>query len=108
MCWQKILKHSRRRTAQVAESTLRCRSRREPSTVLRLRIREITQVRVGYGYRKIRVLSKREGWNVGKKLAGCIEKEGLTLRYKPRRRRCAATNRRASQVTATFETPLNA
>jgi hypothetical protein len=58
---------------------------------------------VGYGYRKIRVLLKRGGWSVRKKLAGCIEKEGLALRYKPRRRRCAATNRRASQVTATFE-----
>ena len=83
------------RTAQVAESTLRYRSRREPRTALRLRIREIAQVRIGYGYRKIRVLLKREGWQVGKKLVYRLyREEGLTLRYKPRRRRCAATNRR--------------
>jgi len=59
---------------------------------------------VGYGYRKIRVLLKREGWNVGKKQGYWLNREeGLTLRYKPRRRRCTATNRRVSQVTATFE-----
>jgi len=41
------------------------------------------------------VLLKREGWNVGKKLVYRLyREEGLTLRYKPRRRRCAATNRR--------------
>jgi len=79
----------------VAESTLRYRSRLEPRTALRLRIREIAQVRVDYGYRKILVLLKREGWNIGKKVVYRLyHEEGLTLRYKPRRRRCAATNRR--------------
>ncbi len=83
------------RTAQLAESTLRYQSTREPRSALRLRIREIAQARIGYGYRKIRVLLKREGWNVGKKLVYRLyQEEGLTLRYKPRRRRCAAANRR--------------
>ena len=69
---------------------------------LRLRIREIAQARIRYGYRKIRVLLKREGWNVGKKLVYRLyREEGLALRYKPRRRRCAAANRRErSKVTA--------
>ncbi len=83
------------RTAVIAESTLRYRSRREPRTELRLPIRESAQVRVRYGYRKILVLLKREGWRIGKKLVYrryC--EEGLTLRHKPRRRRCAAPNRR--------------
>lgn len=31
-----------------------------------MRIREIAQARVRYGYRKIRVLLNREGWRVGK------------------------------------------
>ena len=31
-----------------------------------MRIREIAQARVRYGYRKIRVLLNREGWDVGK------------------------------------------
>ena len=57
------------------DSSIRKQARTE--TALRSRIREIAQVRVGYGYRKIRVLLKREGWNVGKKLViGCIEKKG--------------------------------
>jgi len=80
-------------------STLRYRSRREPRTELRLRIREIAEVRVRYGYRKILVLPKREGWKIGKKLVYRLYcEEGLTLRHKPRRQRCAATNRRASQM----------
>jgi putative transposase len=67
----------------------------QPRTALRLRIREIAQARVRYGYRKIRVLLKREGWNVGKKLVYRLyREEGLMLRCKPKRRRCAATNRR--------------
>jgi len=50
---------------------------------------------VDHGYRKIRVLLKREGWQVGKKLVYRLyREEGLTLRCKPWRRRCAATNRR--------------
>jgi len=83
------------RVVRVAISTYRYQSRREPRTALRLRIREIAAARVRYGYRKIRVLLKREGWKVGKKLVYRLyREEGLTLRYKPRRRRCAATNRR--------------
>jgi putative transposase len=56
------------RVARVPVSTFRYESRQEPRTALRLRIREIAQVRVRYGYRKIRVLLNREGWKVGKKL----------------------------------------
>ena len=81
--------------ARIPVSTFRYQSIREPRTALRLRIREIAQARVRHGYRKIRVLLKREGWNVGKKLVYRLYcEEGLALRYKPRRRRCAATNRR--------------
>ena len=49
-------------------STFRYQSTQEPRTALRLRIREIAQARVRYGYRKIWVLLKREGWKAGKKL----------------------------------------
>lgn len=83
------------RVARIPVSTFRYQSTQEPRTALRLRIREIAQARVRYGYRKIRVLLKREGWNVGKKLVYRLYcEEGLALRYKPRRRRCAARNRR--------------
>jgi putative transposase len=83
------------RVARIPVSTFRYESRQEPRTALRLRIREIAQVRVRYGYRKIRVLLNREGWKVGKKLVYRLYKEeGLTLRHKPRRKRRAALHRR--------------
>ena len=45
-----------------------------------MRIREIAQTRVRYGYRKIRVLLNREGWKVGKDLVYRLYKEeGLAL-----------------------------
>jgi putative transposase len=47
----------------------RYQSHQKPWTELRTRIREIAQSRVRYGYRKIRVLLNREGWNVGKYLS---------------------------------------
>ena len=83
------------RVARIPVSTFRYESQQEPRTALRLWIREIAQVRVRYGYRKIRVLLKREGWNVGKKLVYRLYKEeGLTLRHKPRRKRRPALHRR--------------
>ncbi len=81
--------------ARLARSTERYRSRKDPQTALRLRIREIAQARVRYGYRKIRVLLNREGWKVGKKrVYRLYREEGLTLRQRPRRRRQVAAHQR--------------
>jgi putative transposase len=52
----------------VTRGTYRYRSRLDPRTEIQMRIREIAQRRVRYGYRKIRVLLNREGWNVVKYL----------------------------------------
>ncbi len=83
------------RVARVPVSTFRYQSMREPWTALRTRIREIAQTRVRYGYRKIRVLLKREGWDVGKKLVYRLyREEGLSLRHAKRKRRRAALQRR--------------
>jgi putative transposase len=79
----------------MAASTFRYQSLRDPQTGLRLRMREIAQARVRYGYRKIRVPLNREGWKVGKKLVYRLyREEGLALRHKPGRKRRAATQRR--------------
>ena len=60
-----------------------------------MRIREIAQSRVRYGYRKIRVLLNREGWKVGKYLVERIyREEGLTLQQRRKRRRRVAEHRR--------------
>jgi putative transposase len=60
-----------------------------------MRIREIAQARVRYGYRKIRVLLNREGWYVGKYLVYRLcKEEGLMLkRMKPAGRRKATRQR---------------
>jgi putative transposase len=61
---------------------------------LRGRIREIAQCRVRYGYRKILVLLRREGWQVGKHLVYRLYKEeGLALKKRPQKRRKAVRHR---------------
>jgi putative transposase len=61
---------------------------------LRSRIREIAQSRVRYGYRKILVLLRREGWQVGKHLVyGLYKEEGLALKKRLQKRRQAVRHR---------------
>jgi len=69
-------------------ATHRYQSIRDPLTALRLRMRELAQTRIRYGYRKIRVLLIREGWQVGKKLVYRLyREEGLGLRRRRKSRR---------------------
>ena len=71
-------------------SSVQYRPKRNPmNEVLRARIKELAQARVRYGYRRIHVLLRREGWNVNaKRVARLYTLEGLNLRAKgPKRRR---------------------
>jgi putative transposase len=79
----------------VARATYRYRSHLDPRAELRMRIREIAQSRMRYGYRKIRALLNREGWNVGKYLVCRLYKEeGMTLKkMRPQRKRKAIKHR---------------
>ena len=77
----------------VHRSTVRYQSRRiEWDAPIRRRIEEIATVRIRYGYRRIHVLLRREGWKVNHKRVHriyCLA--GLNLRSKrPKRRRAAA------------------
>ena len=57
-------------------------------------MREIAAARVRYGYRKIRVLLQREGFDVSKKVVYRVyREEGLSLRYRASRRRRAQATR---------------
>jgi putative transposase len=57
------------------------RSVKDPRHDLRLRMREIAKVRVRYGYRRVHVLLRREGWQVGRNQAYRLyREEGLPLR----------------------------
>jgi putative transposase len=42
--------------------TLRYQHRRDPQEALRMRLRDLAASRVRYGYRRLTVLLKREGW----------------------------------------------
>jgi putative transposase len=70
-------------------------SRKDPLTALRGRMRELAQVRIRYGYRRLHVLLRREGWQLGKDRAYRLyTEESLQLRSKlPRRRKMHVTRR---------------
>ncbi|MBG6147829.1 transposase InsO family protein [Labrenzia sp. EL_142] len=45
----------------------RYRSRRDPEVELRMRLKDLADSRVRYGYRRLHILLKREGWHVNHK-----------------------------------------
>jgi len=57
------------RVIKRARSTHYYRSVKDPQTALRHRMRELAHTRVGYGYRRIHVLLKRESWRVSRNAA---------------------------------------
>jgi len=65
------------------------RPRRPRQEALRLRLRDLAGARVSYGYRRLHVLLRREGWSVNhKRVYWLYRDEGLALkRKKPKRRR---------------------
>src|SRR3990172_7874147 len=86
------------RVCRLNRGTYRYHSHQDPRTALRMRIREIAQARVRYGYRKILALLNGEGWKVGRYLVYRLYgEEGLTLRQRLRRRRRVAVHRRERQ-----------
>jgi putative transposase len=75
-------------------SSLRYESHRDPLTGLRQRMRELAQTRVRYGYRRLLVLLRREGWELGKKRCYRLYiEEGLALRRKWPWRHATAVHR---------------
>ena len=67
--------------------TLRYQSTRDRQDALRRRLRELAAVRVRFGYRRLTVLLKREGWRVNaKRVYRLYVDEGLTVRTTPRKR----------------------
>jgi putative transposase len=68
----------------------RYRSQRDPQTELRMRLRELAGSRVRYGYRRLTVLLRREGWAVNtKRVYRLYREEGLQVRTKKRGKRGA-------------------
>ena len=72
-------------------STYHYRSRSAEQADLKKRIKGIAETRVCYGYRRIHVLLRREGWQVNPKRVYRLYKEmGLQLRNKTPKRRVRA------------------
>jgi putative transposase len=68
-------------------STMYYRSRRDPQHALRGRIRELAASRVRFGYRRLTVLLRREGWKVNtKRVYRLYSLDGLAVRTKLRRK----------------------
>lgn len=76
------------------------RSMARDSTMIRKRMQEIAQVRIRYGFWRIFVLLRREGWRDNhKRVHRLYQEEGLNLRTKrPRRNKAAAHRLRAPRA----------
>jgi putative transposase len=83
----------------VDTSTYHYRSRRTGQADLEQRIRDICQTRVRYGYRRVHVLLRREGWLINQKKTRRVYRElGLQLRNKTPKRRVRAKLREDRKV----------
>jgi putative transposase len=86
---------SRRRACRItqwARSSSYYHHRRPKQDPLRMRLRELAGSRVSYGYRRLHVLLRREGWDINhKRVYRLYREEALMLRRrKPRRKRSPA------------------
>jgi len=80
-------------TLRVDPSLYHYKSKRGEQAELKQRIKEIAQTRVRYGYRRVHVLLRREGWHVNAKRIWRLYKEmGPQLRNKTPKRRVRAMN----------------
>lgn len=71
----------------MARSSQRYRSRKDPQVPLRRRLRELAATYVRYGYQRLTVFLRREGWKVNaKRIYRLYSEEGLTVRTKQRKK----------------------
>ena len=69
----------------MARASLQYQSRRDPQEALRIRLREVAAARVRFGYRRLTVLLRRDGWHVNaKRIYRLYTEEGLMVRTKHR------------------------
>ena len=87
------------RVLLVNRKSVRYKSVKTYMSALRARINEIAATRVFYGYPRIHMLLRREGWVVNRKRVYRIyREEGLSIRLKPPRRRKSAVVRSARPI----------
>ena len=89
------------RLVELAISTLRYRSRKVFDEVLRRRLRELAGTHVRYGYRRLTVLLRREGWHVNaKRIYRLYREEELIVRTKQRRKLARRQRPQTSAIAA--------
>ena len=92
------------RLVKLAIGTLRYQSRKVFDEVLRHRLRELAGTHVRYGYRRLTVLLRREGWHVNaKRIYRLYREEELIVRTKQRRKMA----RRQRAITPALATRPN-
>jgi putative transposase len=75
----------------LCRGTLRYLGQKDPQEALRRRLRELAAIRVRFGYRRLTVLLKREGWPVNtKRVYRIYKEEGLMVRTQKRKKAAAA------------------
>jgi putative transposase len=87
-------------------ATQRYISHAAPQDELRLRLKELAQTRVRYGYRRLHVLLRREGWTVNaKRIYRLYKEDGLVIRPKtPRRKRSCRYRGERLEISAPNQT----
>ena len=87
------------RVVKMSASTYLYQAVKKDESALKMRIKEITDTRVHYGYRRVHVMLRREGHmdNV-KRVYRLYREEGLSLRLKRPRRNKAAKLRQPKQL----------
>ena len=95
--FQKAYAVSERRACRASgfgRASHRYKSRRDPQVALRMRLKELAETRVRYGYRRLHVLLRREGWQVNHKTVYRLySDEGLSIRTRSLKRRRACRYR---------------
>lgn len=78
------------RLVQAQRSSVRYRLRRGPDEALRQRLRELADQRHRFGYLRLHVLLRREGWRVNhKRVYRIYREEGLAVRRRKRKSRAS-------------------
>ena len=79
----------------------------DEQAALRMRIRDLAQARVSYGYRRLHVLLQREGWEVNhKRVYRPYCQEGPMLRHKKPKRHVSCQRRVERPVAAEVDESL--
>ena len=84
-----------------ARSSHRYSSQADRQQPLRIRLRDLAAVRVNYGYRRLHILLRREGWRINaKRVYRLYSEEGLTMHLRRPKRRLVSGARRQEQSLA--------